>query len=158
MTALAFSTLICGCATAMDDGFPGNTEDEVQEGEGGAGGSGFGGDPGVINATVTVTSTTHGATVTSTVTSSATTTGGDPGCDTGSCDSCQQCALNGVCSGQVDACFANPECSALLDCLSSCVDEICMNDCVNAHPGGIDQYNAVGECIFCTACPLTCGC
>jgi hypothetical protein len=157
MAAMAGCALLCGCATAADYGFPGNSTDDLQEGDGDGGAGGFGGAPGVIN--VSSATTTQATSVTSTsVTSTSVTTSGGGECDLGSCESCQQCAMNGVCSGSVDACLANTECGALWECLSGCADDICANDCANAHAGGMDQFNAVGECVFCTACPITCGC
>jgi hypothetical protein len=44
-----------------------------------------------------------------------------------------------------------------LGCLNNCVDDACANDCFNQYPGGINQYQVVGECVFCSQCLSTCG-
>jgi hypothetical protein len=157
-TFVALSGLVCACATADDDSWAGVAGELSDGGDGGSGGA-PGTTSGSTTGTATVTSTSHGATttgVTTGSTTSAVTTGGG-GCDTGSCDTCQQCAMNGgPCSDEIDACFANVDCSAFLDCLSACGDDVCMNACVDAHPNGLPLYDAVGTCVFCDACPLTC--
>ena len=75
----------------------------------------------------------------------------------GSCDSCQTCAMEGVCAASLNACFSDAECYALVECLSACADDACFQNCANSHPGAMPLYNAVGECIFCDACVSSCG-
>ncbi len=154
-TLVAGLGLLFACASPDDDSWQGAADDELGEGAAGAGGS---------SSTKTVTSgATTTASVTTGVSSSATvggststvTTGG--GCDSGSCDSCQQCAMNGACAASIDACLNDTACYALLECLNACVDEACFNECANTHSAGIPLYNAVGDCVFCDVCVSTCG-
>ena len=171
------------CATAAADGS--------------VGGAGGGGDVGPSTA-AHGSSTTHAATasVTSTQVASssqaagpATTTGSGPSTSSGGttcgslpCDQCQSCALSpgGDCITQWNACAANSECGAFMNCISACpfddpntpgdeqLDCICSNDgttcdgnltpgtCIGDHSSGMNDYSAVGECIYTVACSSSC--
>ena len=73
-------------------------------------------------------------------------------CD-GSCsfgqplNGCQQC-LYTSCAPQMNACIADPECTALLQCLQACVpgDMVCAQSCVGEHPDGLPEAQAVRDC------------
>ncbi|NUO50954.1 MAG: hypothetical protein HOV80_19035 [Polyangiaceae bacterium] len=158
--------LFFACASPDDDSWEGAADDELGEGAGGSGGAPSTTKGATKSSTNTVTTgngpttapSTTGAntnTVAST-TSPAVTTGG--GCDVGTCEDCQSCALNGgPCTAAVDACFNDTECYALIDCLSNCFDDVCFNQCATDHQAGMPLYNAVGECVFCDVCVTTCG-
>lgn len=159
-TLVASCALSFACASPDDDSWSGAAADETALGgttEGGGGSSmnvggwgGGGGAPPMNHPTNTVTSNT-------TTTTQTTSTGATMTCDAGSCDSCQQCAMSGACSGAIDACFADQSCNALLGCMSDCVDEICAQTCADENPSGMALYTAAGECVFCEECPLSCG-
>lgn len=57
--------------------------------------------------------------------------------------------------GQVNACFNNQDCNALITCLQNCMDQACANNCAAQHPAGQSLYIAVEQCAIC-ACPKTC--
>ena len=160
----ACSLVVVACANAEDDSWNGAAGDQIHETAGGNGSGGtpsFGGAPsdGGSHASDGGSPSEAGpgpATVTSGPTTVTTTTGGGT-CDTGSCDSCQQCAMNGTCAASIDACFNDTQCYALIECMNGCADEVCFQSCADSNPGGLGLYNAVGECIYCDACPLTCG-
>lgn len=110
-------------------------------GGGGAGGSGGAGGEGGLG--VFTTSTSTGA------------------CDgTGECgDSakgCMQCALQGPCAMEYQACGANSECVAFSDCLAMCMNAACMDQCAADHPAGVALYNEVTTCVVCGACYADC--
>jgi hypothetical protein len=59
---------------------------------------------------------------------------------------CQLC-LYQSCEPAMNACLANPECSALLVCLNGCAgDTECTNGCYATYPGGVDDVTPVGAC------------
>lgn len=64
---------------------------------------------------------------------------------------CQLC-LYGECADAMNVCIANPECTALLQCLDACEDPGCENTCYTAHPDGLADSGPVGECaqVACT--------
>jgi MYXO-CTERM domain-containing protein len=76
------------------------------------------------------------------------------------CDQCTQSATSGqgACSSQVNACFNNSECSALLDCFNNCGNnQSCLQGCVNQYPNGYNMYVGIFDCVCDTACPVECG-
>lgn len=162
---VAGAGLFFACASPDDDSWEGAADDELGEGAGGSGGAPSttkGATQAATNTattgsgTTTAPSTTGANTSTVASTTSAVTTGG--GCDVGTCEDCQGCALNGgPCTAAVDACFADTECYALLDCLSNCFDDACYNQCATNHQAGMPLYNTVGECVFCDVCIGSCG-
>jgi hypothetical protein len=153
--------LLFACASPDDDSWEGAAGDEVGDNEGAGGTTSSGGSTkassggnSVASSSVASSSNVASSTaVSSTVVSSS--SGGT--CDSGNCDTCQQCALNGPCSGAVNACFADPECYALIECLQDCFDDACFNACASAHSAGLPLYDAVGICVICDQCSLSCG-
>jgi hypothetical protein len=155
---LASSALACGARSSFID--------QLALGEGGAGGT-----PGPGTGTGTGTGTT---TTTSTTTTTGTgTTTMPPICDdqTNTCEECQQCAVDGPCADEIAACNASDQCVSLLNCLIDC-ESACLNDpdpegcydecalapggCTDQFPGGIDDLNALLDCVFLEQCPNEC--
>jgi hypothetical protein len=155
----ACSLIVVACANAEDDSWNGAAGDKIHETAGGNGGQaplgGAASDGG--NPSDGGSPSVSGPGPTTVTSGPTTTTSGGGSCDMGSCDSCQTCAMNGPCAASIDACFGDIECNALLECLGACVDDLCFQGCVDAHPGGMPLYNAVGDCIYCDACLTTCG-
>lgn len=60
---------------------------------------------------------------------------------------CQKC-LYTDCSEQMNACLADPECVALVQCLQACPpgDQACGQTCVNDHLMGLPEAQAVRDC------------
>jgi hypothetical protein len=158
----ACSLIVVACADAEDDSWNGAAGNKINETNGGNGSGGepptLGGAPsdGGNHSSDGGSPSTPGPGPT-TVTSGPTTTTSGGGCDIGSCDSCQGCAMEGPCAASVDACFNDTECYALIECMNPCVDDACFQACADSHPAGIGLYNAVGECVYCDACFTTCG-
>jgi len=71
-------------------------------------------------------------------------------------DPCQECLLT-ECNDEMDACFANPECQAIIECGQMCApgDQACQQDCAAMHPGGLAQAGAVLSCGQ-TNCSMQC--
>jgi hypothetical protein len=69
---------------------------------------------------------------------------------------CTNCAVTADCSTEMNACSNDTDCMDLIDCLQPCVDDICADNCFNAHPTGANLYMTLTECAFCDACPTTC--
>ncbi len=157
-TLVASFGLLFACASPDDDSWEGAAGDEVGDNEGAGGtissGSTKSSASGNSVASSSVASTTQAS---SSVASTAVSSSSGGTCDSGNCDSCQQCALNGPCSAAVDACFNNPDCYALIECLQSCFDDVCFNDCANTHSAGLPLYDAVGVCVICDQCSSSCG-
>ncbi|MBL8744097.1 MAG: hypothetical protein JNK04_23480 [Myxococcales bacterium] len=157
----ACSLLVVACADAEDDSWNGAAGDRIHESEGGNGGQASnGGSPsanGGNHSTDGGAPSETGPGPTTVTSGPTTTTTGGGSCDIGSCDSCQGCAMNGPCAASIDACFNDTECYALIECMNPCVDDACLQACASSHPSAMPLYNAVGECIYCDACPSTCG-
>ncbi|MEJ7731509.1 MAG: hypothetical protein WKG00_20140 [Polyangiaceae bacterium] len=82
---------------------------------------------------------------------------GSSGCDaSGSRDTCSNCALGSACAPEANACSGDADCIAMLDCFETCVDDVCLDNCMNTHPTGAQLYMAMAECVFCGACVLDC--
>lgn len=65
-------------------------------------------------------------------------------------DPCSECLFTN-CSNEMNACFANAECAAILECAQACPvtdpgNPNCPQDCALAHPGGLQQALAVLNC------------
>lgn len=58
---------------------------------------------------------------------------------------CQLC-LYTECAEAMNVCIANPECTALLQCLDACEAPGCENTCYIAHPDGLADSGPVGRC------------
>jgi hypothetical protein len=118
-------------------------------GAGGAGMGGAGGSAAMASGSGTATST--GATGTSTVASSSSTGGPLPGCQEDTCVACRnsECAKL-VCSTEIAACDANPDCGALTQCLANCGGDLeCPDVCFATHKNGLPDYSKKSTCLFC---------
>lgn len=72
------------------------------------------------------------------------------------CNTCATQAQNNQCSSQVATCKANSECVALAQCIQGCKDQACVNTCAQQHQSGVNDYNAIDNCICKTACVTEC--
>lgn len=62
---------------------------------------------------------------------------------------------NGPCAAVVQGCTGS--CASLYNCLTACDGgSTCTNDCVDAHPKGVDGVTEVLRCEYCTACASLC--
>lgn len=116
-------------------------------GAGGAGGTGQGGS-GLSTSNSSVS-----------VSSSAVSSSGQPSpCDlTSSCETCVNCTVDMVCPEQWGKCANNQQCLDLMYCLVSCHNEqLCIDKCLSAFPGGVDTYNETALCVVCQACANDC--
>jgi len=59
---------------------------------------------------------------------------------------CQSCLEKSCCS-EVNVCFSNADCNALIDCEQRCQSEQCFDGCVQAHPAGEKLLTIAGECV-----------
>ena len=73
--------------------------------------------------------------------------------DPGTGDPCSDCA-NTRCSAQISACVSDVECSAQMDCLSTCADSACADACAVAHPS--TKVDDMMSCVT-TSCSVECG-
>ena len=72
--------------------------------------------------------------------------GGDV-CDAGQCVSeCTQC-METECAWEVSACDSNWECPALMQCLSGCGSDSCMETCLYSYYDGADALLNLLECM-----------
>jgi hypothetical protein len=59
---------------------------------------------------------------------------------------CNECLTDSCCL-EIGQCEGDPACAALSDCVGACGgDAACVNQCVNAHPTGLDKLKAVLSC------------
>lgn len=58
---------------------------------------------------------------------------------------CQEC-LYRDCPAEMNVCVANPDCTALLECLAACGAPGCESSCYTAHPDGLADSGPVGKC------------
>ncbi len=92
------------------------------------------------------------------------TTGSGTFCDTGEqtsidsfqCSNCVECAQGEPCGFTIEACYNDPDCSAFLDCLQNCMDDMCSQQCADQNPNGVQGYYAIIDCLVCSACPNNC--
>ncbi len=76
--------------------------------------------------------------------------------------SCDECSL--ASTGPGNACIdqsvlcgeANTPCGTFLICAGKCTTQACINQCVNANPAGVTQYNDVVSCQCGGACTSAC--
>jgi hypothetical protein len=75
------------------------------------------------------------------------------------CDQCTQAATTGMggCMTQVNTCFNDNDCNALLACFDTCSTQTCYNQCFNDHPSGGQLYLNIIDCVCDTVCPMECG-
>ncbi len=123
---------------------------------GGTGGAGGAGATGTTGSGTSSTGT--GATSTATGTASTGAGGGVP-------DTCVACvqpllAAQGACVSAEDACKADADCSAWMDCTGACFNmdftATCWNACDAAHPSSANLHDALVTCI-CNPCSAECG-
>ena len=76
----------------------------------------------------------------------------------GDTDQCTACT-EAQCSEPLQACEGDPDCSAVLECFSLCIEDDgdagdCVETCSDAHPAGLDLFDAVGTCVQenCSVC------
>lgn len=94
------------------------------------------------------------------VASSSSTGGPLPGCQEDDCVACRssECAKL-VCSTEIAACEANPDCVSLKLCLGQCAGDLeCPDVCFDTYKGGLTDYSAESTCLFChpDACRALC--
>ncbi|MEO7330918.1 MAG: hypothetical protein ABI193_20250 [Minicystis sp.] len=166
-TRMAFvlftATSALGCAHGFNDLDTAADDQSQLQGSGGSDGAG-GATAATTTTTDAVTTTTSsgdGSTTTTTTsasTSAAATTGSGGGsCDgSGDCNTCGNCAINAQCFPQMNGCISDAECSGLIDCLSTCQDDVCANACADARPAGMQLYIALITCVLCDACFSDC--
>ena len=60
---------------------------------------------------------------------------------------CVECLLTS-CSTEMNTCFADPDCLALVTCAQNCPqdDQVCLQTCAMNNPGGIGEAQAVFGC------------
>jgi|HubBroStandDraft_6_1064221.scaffolds.fasta_scaffold1061432_2 hypothetical protein len=87
------------------------------------------------------------------------TAGSDAGADTcdtaGDCADCEQCAVNGPCATEYDACQQSSDCVAIDECVSPEIGDT-LSDCEANNPNGVTAYEAAASCEYCTACASAC--
>lgn len=68
--------------------------------------------------------------------------------DTDSCVWCEQLPGN-ACGDLTDACFSDVDCVALVECVTPCEDQACIDACAEGStPEAIDLYNAAADCLI----------
>lgn len=70
---------------------------------------------------------------------------------------CQECLLTN-CGPQMEQCFSNPECTALIQCAQACApgDQACITACGQAHLGGLQDAQGVLQCAQSPTCSAQC--
>lgn len=84
--------------------------------------------------------------------------GGAPVCDDrDACSVCASCALNGPCSFVFNTCQQDPSCVGIDECIGLCGSDLtCKQQCYDANPAGVNNYEAVTICLYCHECPHDC--
>ncbi len=158
---LVVGLVLAGGAATLGSACGGKVVFDGAPGAGGAGGAGqttVGPGTTTTNDTVGVTTVAVGPGPTSSVSVVTSTSSGPSDCDnTGDCGFCQQCALEGPCAADWDACLSNIDCAALIDCITQCTDDGCYEKCQDTYQAGIDLYMTVATCVVCDACFADCG-
>lgn len=110
--------------------------------------------------TGTWTDTTSTGTFPTTSTGTVTVTGtcdaiGDCGENGGGCI---ECAINGPCSAELDACLNIFTCTQYSDCISMCApdNQACLDACEAQNPEGAALYKALIGCVICEQCAASC--
>ena len=133
-------------------------------GGGGGGGVGGGGTGGSATTSSSSSSTSTSSSSTST-SSSSSSSSGSASCDgtapdqTACGDSqngCVACALAGGCSANYQACIADQDCVAFVQCINPCTDQACFDACAQTSPGGAQIYNTLSMCVVCQECYVVC--
>ncbi len=80
--------------------------------------------------------------------------GGGGGTGGGPQQSCDECVEENQfkCQADINACFADPECSKFLDCMQNEDPDKCQQK----FPGGVPGYMKIIDCLVCTACGDAC--
>ncbi|MFO0761856.1 MAG: hypothetical protein U0359_35775 [Byssovorax sp.] len=157
--ALAPASIACGGKVIADG--------TSLTGAGGGGTGGTGQSSSSVVSTGTVGTSTVGVTSTSTTGTSttsvtSTSTGTVSVCDnTGNCqdpggDTCVQCAVNGPCQAEIEACQANDQCIQYNDCTNNCGDPGCQQACAMKFPDGQKIFFALVDCVVCKVCVNDC--
>jgi hypothetical protein len=81
------------------------------------------------------------------------------------CTACQntEFVAGGCCVSQGSACSSNTDCIAIIQCINTCSDQACANDCATKNPKGVSDFDAVYSCFFgdvsssVGACGTVCG-
>ncbi|RYE90021.1 MAG: hypothetical protein EOO75_10825 [Myxococcales bacterium] len=69
---------------------------------------------------------------------------------------CAAC-VDASCCGPSQACEGDPDCRALLDCVTHCDGTpTCQQDCIDQHPEGFPGLEALGNCIDDSNCTDVC--
>lgn len=84
--------------------------------------------------------------------------GSSDDCSDKPCDACRQCASEGPCEDEVDACLANTSCVAIDECLAFCgaTPAECFETCRAQNPNGAIEYDAARSCLDCDHCEDAC--
>ena len=85
--------------------------------------------------------------------------GGEPSCvAVTDCEACRECASDGPCKADFDACFSNASCIAIDECLTNCgaLPEECWETCRAQNPAGTEDYDAARGCVDCNQCQDAC--
>lgn len=74
------------------------------------------------------------------------------------CDGCMEAATtgSGACMPEVNACFSNNACAALVQCYQGCSTTSCYQQCNASHPSGVPVYAAIFDCVCTTGCSSEC--
>ncbi len=68
-------------------------------------------------------------------------------------DACGTC-FKASCCDEIEACGA--DCFALLDCITECETEACVNACYTTYPDGVDEFSLLASCTE-DSCEIECG-
>ena len=69
-------------------------------------------------------------------------------------DACETCLFTN-CDTAMNACFANPDCVGLYECLQACTNSGCETGCYTQWPNGVATATAVYDCAT-ASCPNDC--
>jgi len=69
-----------------------------------------------------------------------------------SCDSC----LDASCCAESTACVADADCTALITCGDACSDDACISACFSSHPTGAALLDSISTCLE-NSCMSACG-
>jgi hypothetical protein len=73
------------------------------------------------------------------------------------CRGCVQKAAMGPCAMQLQACQANPDCAAIIQCHQQCgFGPMCMGLCEGQHPNGTTAFAQLIDCSACQICAAEC--
>ncbi|HUT99812.1 MAG TPA: trypsin-like peptidase domain-containing protein [Myxococcota bacterium] len=76
------------------------------------------------------------------------------------CDECFSAVTGGqgACMTEVNACYNDSDCYAMLECFSNCSssDQACYQACADQHPSGLQIYYAIYDCVCETGCVDEC--